>query len=194
MKRIISIIFLLFITIPIVSGNNFKIQNYRLYMTHPEPELFIKQIRKDAAAEKGYTSILRNNFIRIIIPSNNKDNFLKKLKTSGYLNDEQVATSDVGYTIKQLETRLSVKKKYLSQIYQIFSGTNLVETLETEREINNTIRQIEQIEGQLRKYKALSATVRIDITVSSSAVSGTHKPTNSMFGWINSIGIKSLFK
>lgn len=192
MKKLIFLITILII-VPVSAGNSYIVKNYTLYISHPEPENFLKESRKLAAGLGGYTSSLRTGYVSLILPGSQTETFINKSKKMGYLNDEQIASTDVTKKVKMLETQLKVKKDYLNKLYEIFSGTNLTETLETEKEINRTIYQIESIEGQVRKYRTLSSTVRIQIRVSSSSQAVSIKQKESIFNWINNLGITSLY-
>ncbi|MEM7180648.1 MAG: DUF4349 domain-containing protein [Spirochaetota bacterium] len=175
-------------------ASGYKVTSYQLYLVHPQPEKAIYQIRKLAAAKQGYTLFLQNSQIKISVPKVAAKSTLQKLRGLAYVNDEVVLSSDVGKTVLSLQTKLSVKKKYLQDLKAIFEESDLNETLEMEKELSRAIQETEQIQGQIQKHQASSQRVLFSVSISrDSQANHLQKRHYSPYRWVNRLGIANIY-
>lgn len=172
-----------------------SIASYTYYILVDNTQNAIKDLRAFAPAKNGYVSYFSNDRVVLRIPSGDMDSVKRKLAETGYVTDERQTRQDFSQVMLDLETRLGVKQKLLSDLNALFSGAKLADTLRVEQEIGKVIVEIEDLKGKIGYYKNRFALSDVTVFVNKSTDSGgTMQTAPSQWNWVRSLGIEGLMR
>jgi len=115
-----------------------------------------------------------------------------KISEIGSVVNHSIKSQDVTEQYLDLGIRLSVRKKFLSELQELYSkGGSLQDLLAVKKEIDRVTEEIETLEGRIRflREQIEWSTIRLTFQVQSEYVS---RDFNLPFEWLKSLGIQTL--
>ncbi len=192
MKQIkVIIILLFFCSSSIFAQQNTSYLTYQLdiFLLVEDPDQAAINIIMYVEENGGYFLHSSEQGINIRIPINNLSSFTSFLREAGEeVEDYSPTAIDVREDIIYLESGINSRQEILDKSIELIEETGIDDTLAIESEIIRLLNEIEQLKGRLRRIDVERgyALVNIRFTFLSSSI-----PNNieSMFGWINSLGL-----
>lgn len=193
--KVIKMVLVILITLYsafLSAGEDLFVLNYNYYVMTGSPENLIETMRKITADKGGYVKYYSNSRLIIRLSSKYSDTLMGYLNEGGYIIDKQVYRRDVSEKMIDLKTRLSAKQKLLQNLYEIFSGSRLEQTLEVEKEVGKVIIQIEKLKGELAYYRDRILLSEITININLKKGTTHKKKAATQWDWIRHLGIENL--
>ncbi|HPB81227.1 MAG TPA: DUF4349 domain-containing protein [Spirochaetota bacterium] len=199
MKRIGFLGISLFFIIMLFGGTAFSsdaevIFNYRYSLTAGDPDAVIESLRDFAKRNGGYVKFFSNNRIDLRLPKGREAQLKADISRMGYVSEENQSRQDVSKMLLDLKTQLKVKKKLLHDLKDIFSSSQLSDTLSVEQELGKVIVEVESIKGQMFYYRDRVALPEIQVYINRSSGAVTKKNVDTRWEWIRKMGIHSLIQ
>jgi len=116
----------------------------------------------------------------------------EKIPELGLVLKHSIKSKDVTEQYMDLGIRLQVRKKFLSELQELYSkGGSLSDLLTVKKEIDRVTEEIERLEGKIRflQEQVTWSAIRLTFQVQSEYVS---RDFNLPFRWLQSLGIQTL--
>jgi hypothetical protein len=168
--------------------------NYRYSLTAGDPDAVIESLRDFAKRNGGYVKFFSNNRIDLRLPKGRETQLKADISRMGYVAEENQSRQDVSKMLLDLKTQLKVKKKLLHDLKDIFSSSQLSDTLSVEQELGKVIVEVESLKGQMFYYRDRIALPEIQVNINRSSGTGTKKNGDTRWEWIRKMGIHSLIQ
>lgn len=128
------------------------------------------------------------------VPSGKFWDTTAKVPEIGRVISHSIKSQDVTEKYLDLGIRLSVRKKFLNELQELYAkGGSLQDLLAVKKEIDRVTEEIEALEGRIRYLKEQIdwSTIRLAFQVQSESVS---RDFNLPFPWLGSLGIQTLMR
>lgn len=168
------------------------ILRYHYRVVANDPDAMITQLRGITRDNGGYVKFFSNAKIVIRLPVDIIATIRSSIAEAGFIADEQLSRTDVSEIMLELNTSLTVKRKLLQKLYDIFNSAKLAQTLDVEREVGKVVTEIESIKGKIAFYQDRVSLPEITIDVSQSSRGPIGKKAHTQWEWIRKLGIQNL--
>ena len=194
MRRCIVVLFvpIMIFAQEIAARGDSVILRYHYRVVANDPDTMITQLRGITRDSKGYVKFFSNAKIVIRLPGDMIPTIRSSIAEAGFIADERLSRKDVSEIMLELKTRLTVKRKLLQKLYDIFNSAKLAQTLDVEREVGKVVTEIESIKGKIAFYQDRVSLPEITIDVSQSSRGPIGKKAQSQWEWIRKLGIQDL--
>ncbi|MCB1160155.1 MAG: DUF4349 domain-containing protein [Leptospiraceae bacterium] len=195
MSFLFRFLFIILLFFPsILFSTERKIESYYFSLMHPLPDKLISELRKLAGEHSGYTLSLHEKRLKLNLPSVEKNPVINKIRELAYINDSKERIEDISQNLLSLQSKLSVKEKYLQDLYSIVQNSKFAEALSTEIELGSTIQEVERLKGEIRKLTYQSENIIIEILINpSDSNTRINEVNRSSFRWIKILGVQNLY-
>jgi len=140
----------------------------------------------------GYVQEEREEMIMFRVPAAKFRDAVRRVSEIGRILSREVLATDVTEEYVDLKIRLEVKKKFLSELQELYAkGGALKDLLEIKREIDKVTEEIERLEGRMRYLtnRIAHSTVIVRFQVAARQVDRTFKLP---FAWLETLGVDRL--
>lgn len=132
----------------------------------------------DGYIASSYTEETRSSF-SVKIPAKDFDNAMTSIGTFGKVKSRNIFTQDVTEQFYDLETRLETRKILQERLQEYLSNAkDIKDMIQIENELNNTISEIESMEGRMRRLSD-----QIEFSTISVTVDLPYRTTEQGFQW-----------
>ncbi len=185
MKRIILLSIFLIISAGIYSVENNVFRHINADIIVTDKKAAADHFVNWAESRGGYYVRYSDSGVVIWIPDFSDEVISSLLSSQGDVINYSFNADSLEKEITDIKTRISVRKKLLSDYYSLFENTDFRSTLSLEREISSVLYEVEQLQGRLNK---LSHDIRYTLLEINFYTDELNPGTDiSSFDWINSI-------
>ncbi len=157
-----------------------------LKVVHPAK---VRKLLMDKAASLGgHHTQVTDHSLQIKVPPQHLSSFLRYVGEQGLLLEKTISRADLTEGLAKQEGRLRSKQGIFVKLREFFDGSNLMATLEIERNMRQLVQEMEQIKGQLRVLRSRASHAAVNIRFN------YHQRkkliyVRSPFQWLNSVGL-----
>ncbi|MDH4129344.1 MAG: DUF4349 domain-containing protein [Spirochaetota bacterium] len=192
MKKIVYVIIILIFGYFTLYAEELKSIKYVYYLTTNFPEKIIENLRKTAETSDGFVKYFDLKTIIIKIPSNKLNEITDEIKKNAFIQDTIISSKNLSEDLLSTKTKLKIKKDFLKKLYKIFETSNIVQTIDVEKEVNDYITQMEYLEGRIRFLENQISFNELTIYINYEHQVIQPKVHASQWDWINQLGLKQL--
>jgi hypothetical protein len=145
-----------------------------------------KAILAGVAALGGYASLITDNALDLKVPPEHLPAVLTLISAQGMVLDKTLGRTDLTLDIATLNGQLKSKRAILSELRDLFDGSDVSATLQIERSMNDLVTELEGVKGRLRVAtdRARWAVVHVNFDFYSEQ---RIQYVESQFEWLNSV-------
>jgi len=150
-----------------------------------------RQVLVDRAEELGgWFASLDEEAVSLRVPSERVQPLLDTVEALGLVAEREYSSHDVRQRIAELDARIASRRELLGQYFELLDQAEAKAVLQLEREISNTISQVESLEGQRRQLADTAAVARVHVRFQFRDRRRPGGAQPSPFRWINSLAVE----
>lgn len=155
-------------------------------------EKAIHAVLADVTARGGWFSHLSDDAVTVQVPVAVAGEMLDGARALGVIVDRSWQVQELDTERIDLDARLSSRTAVLKRYLEILSTTHANAVVAVEREITNTVAEIERIQGRINQIDHLGSFARLTWSFRFRDRAAPTRDGSSSFGWINTLNLADL--
>ncbi|PJZ70564.1 hypothetical protein CH373_05730 [Leptospira perolatii] len=169
-----------------------------------EATLIVKSVRPEQIRDKflsyvkekgGWLIRMSNQDVTVSVPVDIPlEDVLGVAAGDGLVIQRNIVRTNVGGEMTDLRAKIGAKRKHLEQLYKLLDESEFVQILEVETEINDTVDELEELQGELNYYSEMAANIRCNLSFRLIAPQQMTPKKPVEFPWMQIRNIESLLE